>query len=801
MNKKFLSVVLFGALMAGSSVTFTGCIDNDEPAGIEELRGAKAELIRAKVAVEAANAARENANAALILAQAEVQKAKADYYKAQAAQEQAIADSMAAQTEAEKVRFEKLIAKYKQEMEEAALRHDSTMVALKESLAIAERSYELAVKQIEIAKAILSDEDSVKLETLQTALDTAQKNVNKAAENVADAEDAVYEIMLLKAQGLAVDSVGNTIKKTVVAKLEKNVERDSIALVGAQYELDRLNQYAEKDPKVADWVAEIKELDDSISGLRNVIEAYDVELAKFKNSQEVLDAKQAKEDAQTKLDELTEAAKPENIEIPAYSYTYKFEVANGAEGGQETNGNLNHGTYGRDKFELSVNNASVLDDVKDELTWAKDELAKYTAERIGRLEKLATDGVTSKEDYEGAVKAWKTAKDKYESASAYEDDKALETLWNAVKDNIAPANNGGDVTKQAAARLAIAKALTTYYTNAKVVDLTTKDVTLNMSIGGAPATDIKHTAAEWFADATYGGAYLASVLQNVNSSTDVPTVETDFKTLFAETGKIVKDKKKVSDFLTDVQDKSGKAFGTSMLVKFGGEEGYMLTEPTETEVLSYIDSEANSTGSFKLGWAGTYYADKRAESTQEYKNYKEWMADLKVAIPSLEAEVKLIEDAIEAAETAVTDAKIASDKAAAEYDAMIETGTKELAIAKKLAETKEEAATKVRSALLSALGTYSEVTGTFNNLDDFTEELKKQIAKAEDALYTAIEKLADSRVDLQKVLDGRYDAEAMAREQLAKEMAALEAAQKAYETALKNVEIALQIMAGDASAE
>ena len=41
MNKKILSVVLFGALMVGSSVTFTGCIDNDEPAGIENLRGAK----------------------------------------------------------------------------------------------------------------------------------------------------------------------------------------------------------------------------------------------------------------------------------------------------------------------------------------------------------------------------------------------------------------------------------------------------------------------------------------------------------------------------------------------------------------------------------------------------------------------------------------------------------------------------------------------------------------------------------------------------------------------------------------
>ena len=31
MNKKYLSVVLFGALMLGTAGTFTGCIDNDEP--------------------------------------------------------------------------------------------------------------------------------------------------------------------------------------------------------------------------------------------------------------------------------------------------------------------------------------------------------------------------------------------------------------------------------------------------------------------------------------------------------------------------------------------------------------------------------------------------------------------------------------------------------------------------------------------------------------------------------------------------------------------------------------------------
>ena len=41
-------------LVGGATTTFTGCIDNDEPAGIEQLRGAKAEFIKAKAAYESA---------------------------------------------------------------------------------------------------------------------------------------------------------------------------------------------------------------------------------------------------------------------------------------------------------------------------------------------------------------------------------------------------------------------------------------------------------------------------------------------------------------------------------------------------------------------------------------------------------------------------------------------------------------------------------------------------------------------------------------------------------------------------
>ncbi len=48
-------------LMGGVSTSLTSCIDNDEPAGIIDLRGAKAELLRAKAAVQQALAAKEQA--------------------------------------------------------------------------------------------------------------------------------------------------------------------------------------------------------------------------------------------------------------------------------------------------------------------------------------------------------------------------------------------------------------------------------------------------------------------------------------------------------------------------------------------------------------------------------------------------------------------------------------------------------------------------------------------------------------------------------------------------------------------
>lgn len=90
MRKRWMYVFAF-SLMLGATPVFTGCIDNDEPAGISELRGAKAELLKAKAAVEAARVAEIEANAALINAKAKVQEAKAANELAQAKINEAIA--------------------------------------------------------------------------------------------------------------------------------------------------------------------------------------------------------------------------------------------------------------------------------------------------------------------------------------------------------------------------------------------------------------------------------------------------------------------------------------------------------------------------------------------------------------------------------------------------------------------------------------------------------------------------------------------------------------------------------------
>lgn len=131
-------------LMGGVSTSLTSCIDNDEPAGINDLRGAKAELLRAKAQVELAEAAIRNANAA-------IQQAKADYLQEKVAQEKLKTDYQTAKNEDDKLALQQA----------AALREQTYLAQLyaaQTAAKQAELNYQKALAQIEIALATVKDD-------------------------------------------------------------------------------------------------------------------------------------------------------------------------------------------------------------------------------------------------------------------------------------------------------------------------------------------------------------------------------------------------------------------------------------------------------------------------------------------------------------------------------------------------------------------------------------------------------------------------------------------------------------------
>lgn len=131
-------------LMGGVSTSLTSCIDNDEPAGITDLRGAKAELLRAKAQVELAEAAIRNANAA-------IQQAKADYLQEKVAQEKLTTDYLTAKNEDQKIALQ----------QEAALREQAylaNLYAAQTAAKEAELEYQTALAKIEIALSTVKDD-------------------------------------------------------------------------------------------------------------------------------------------------------------------------------------------------------------------------------------------------------------------------------------------------------------------------------------------------------------------------------------------------------------------------------------------------------------------------------------------------------------------------------------------------------------------------------------------------------------------------------------------------------------------
>ena len=161
--------------MCGGATTFTSCVDTDEPAGIEELRGAKAELLRAKAQVELAEAAYKNAQAA-------IKQAKALY-------EQEVANQAAIRTEILAAQAEHDKAYWQQEAAKALETFNKEMYQLQQNTLQAQLAYEQALAQVEAA--LITAKDDIYAGELYKLLNTKTYTYNSVEFEVNESTGAI----------------------------------------------------------------------------------------------------------------------------------------------------------------------------------------------------------------------------------------------------------------------------------------------------------------------------------------------------------------------------------------------------------------------------------------------------------------------------------------------------------------------------------------------------------------------------------------------------------------------------------
>ncbi len=256
-------------LIGGSAATFTGCIDNEEPAGITELRGAKAELLKAKAQVEAADAAYRLAETAWM-------QAKADYEAELAKQEAFKTQWHEAYTASEKQRIE-------QEMQKSAEQFKADLLAKQQATAIAQAEYDKAIIAIEAAlvgykesvytvelEKLLADKVSVTYQKWDQTLNggaggwspttDSATGLPGVAAKIANAQKSLAQLMREKAKIEFSYDVSSKI-----SAVEGQLAMERGVLEGYKKNLDNLKTIA--GTPYEDWNTKYQELEDAAKKL------------------------------------------------------------------------------------------------------------------------------------------------------------------------------------------------------------------------------------------------------------------------------------------------------------------------------------------------------------------------------------------------------------------------------------------------------------------------------------------------------------------------------------------------------
>lgn len=453
--KKLTYLVASLLTTATVGMIFTGCIDNDEPYGIEQLRGAKAELLKSKKA--------------LIEADAQYKLALAEAEKVKAAAEAAKIDAERAKTEAE-------IAEIRQRMEAAALQAEQILARLQAEAELARLTYEQE-------RLNLSTQQQTALDGFYRKYFTALDNYNeKYMEYVKAQKDLVANA--LDPNGTAYDA-----KKAVedaVTTAQKNLD-------DAQANIEDYNeQLADaKTWKPSELGAKLTAYQDQVEENTEKMKLINLTIAENNNESEEGKALVAAKKA-------LGALYNEEVEIPAYTFNADGTITiPGLTEPEEVIGegwsytwNNQYGYHGYnaalnrlDNFKNSIRRY-VLDD--NDVEWTKAEINNLEAEKKEKTAefdnlfagwKMFADaynvGGTPKYDalmsydelkkavdaYNAQLPATQAAKDAYYAAQkaaqeawdAYYEKNNLEgDAWNAYNDAVNAANEAYDKAVAAA---------------------------------------------------------------------------------------------------------------------------------------------------------------------------------------------------------------------------------------------------------------------------------------------------------------------------------------------------------------
>lgn len=402
------------ALMAGATPVLTGCIDNEEPEGITILRGAKAELLKAKAAVEAAKVAQVEAEAAYMLAQAEVQKAlaaseqaKAKILEAQAKQEEAKAKLLETQNEAAIAALQEQIKEYERIQKEWEAKMAAEATKAEQALA----EWELQYKQMEIAY----QQALIELATAKATLTQKQQGILAPYVAELQAKKDIYDEKA-EAVRLAQRAVLEATQEVETNEADKEYYQRELqwALKAAQYAKEGADKALERANAE---LAEFQGMEPSaLQQKKAALEAELQELGKTIADMSVAAAEELRKMEEGEIAQYNDALQKNNDNYINKEYTLKeftYTVGEGLPTAHFGEYTLEEQTYTLASAWINYDSRKVeLENLYQQfVSWTRDENDNaWTNERIAKLE----DDLKKNEEAVAKLKAsWKEAVDAY----------------------------------------------------------------------------------------------------------------------------------------------------------------------------------------------------------------------------------------------------------------------------------------------------------------------------------------------------------------------------------------------------